>query len=259
MENTLQFEEWRPVVGYEGLYEVSSFGQVRSVDRVVYQNNHPQRRKSIIKKQTPHKDGHLMVMLSKEGHNKNCQVHRLVAQAFIPNPDNLPVINHKDEKPNNNCVDNLEWCTIKYNNNYGTVKERISKHNINHPSLSEKIYQYTLDGEFVKEWPSIAEAVRVLGYKGKPKRDKGTQYGFMWKSEYCGEKTEPYKRPTPSYAKRIFRYDLDMNFIDEWPSAAECQRQTGINRLNINQCCRGVQHKTNGFIFRYADNNELIA
>ena len=179
--------EWRPVVGYEGLYEVNNLGEVRSLDRVVYQGNHPQRRKSIIKKQTPHKDGHLMVMLSKEGQNKNCQVHRLVAETFIPNPYNLPVINHKDEDPTNNRADNLEWCTIAYNNNYGTVKERLSKSKRNSTYNTKTVQQYTIDGNFIQEWPSTMEVERVLGYAHthiadccRHKLHCNTAYGYKW-------------------------------------------------------------------------------
>ena len=112
-------EEWRPVVGYEGLYEVSNTGQVRSLDRFYYRLHKG-------KVLSPAKDryGYLTVTLNCNGKSKTIKIHRLVAQAFIENPDNLPQVNHKDEDKTNNNVDNLEWCTAKYNVNFGTRQER---------------------------------------------------------------------------------------------------------------------------------------
>ena len=108
-------EQWRPIEGYEGLYEVSNLGRVKSLKCG---------RERILKPQMK-KKGYLQVGLRKEGKYKMFKVHRLVAQAFIPNPEGLPQINHKDENPSNNRVENLEWCDSKYNNNYGTHNERI--------------------------------------------------------------------------------------------------------------------------------------
>ena len=114
-------EEWRKIVGYEGLYEVSSLGRVRSLDRYD-ERNHFRKGKVL----SPIKDtgDYLKVNLYCNGKNKKCLVHRLVAQAFIENPDNLPEVNHKDEDKSNNRVDNLEFCDRKYNVNYGTAKIR---------------------------------------------------------------------------------------------------------------------------------------
>lgn len=121
-------EIWKPVVGYEGLYEVSNLGRVRSVDRYVSfgrwgDNGQTRFRKSHLL--SPKIDeGYYRVALSKDGVKKLFKVHRLVAQAFIPNPDNLPVVNHKDEDKSNNIVTNLEWCTIQYNSTYGSSIEK---------------------------------------------------------------------------------------------------------------------------------------
>ena len=112
-------EEWRPVVGYEGLYEVSSYGRVRSLDRFYYRLH-----KGKVLSPTKDRYGYLTVTLNCNGKSKTIKIHRLVAQAFIENPDNLPQVNHKDEVKSNNCVDNLEWCSAKYNNNFGTRQER---------------------------------------------------------------------------------------------------------------------------------------
>lgn len=114
-------EVYKSISGYEGLYQVSNMGNIKSLDR---ENNIGKHVTSKILKQTQTKDGYMRVQLSKSGITKSFRVHRLVAQAFTPNLDNLPQVNHKDENKENNCVDNLEWCTAEYNTNYGTRNER---------------------------------------------------------------------------------------------------------------------------------------
>ena len=115
-------EEWRPIVGYEGLYEVSNTGQVRSLDKYDSMNRFYEGR---ILKLFADRLGYLSVVLYSNSKRKHYLVHRLVAEAFIPNPDNLPQVNHRDENPSNDNVDNLEWCDGKYNVNYGTRIDRI--------------------------------------------------------------------------------------------------------------------------------------
>lgn len=115
-------EIWKPVVGYEGLYEVSSYGRVRSLDRYDSRNRFLKGR---ILRLNDDGKGYLRVQLSSNGKAKMYSVHRMVAVAFLPNPDNLPEVNHRDENPSNDNVDNLEWCDGKYNVNYGTRNDRI--------------------------------------------------------------------------------------------------------------------------------------
>lgn len=115
-------EIWKPVVGYEGLYEVSSYGRVKSLCK--YDSRNRFRDGRIIRLFTDGL-GYLRAQLYSNSKRKSFLVHRLVAQAFIPNPDNLPQVNHRDENPSNDNVDNLEWCDGKYNVNYGTRIDRI--------------------------------------------------------------------------------------------------------------------------------------
>ena len=151
----------KDVVGYEGLYAVTSCGKVWS-----YRNE------CFLKPKTRGR-GYLTVNLWKDGGFKTKRIHRLVAEAYIPNPDNLPQVNHRDENKTNNCLQNLEWCDASYNNNYGTRIEKIKK----------PILQFTLDGEFVREWPSASDVSKevqsniVTCLKGRYK----TAYGFVWK------------------------------------------------------------------------------
>ena len=119
-------EIWKDIQGYEGIYQVSSHGRVRSLDRIVVRPNgngdYFAKGKIIYVVLTKH--GYNEVHLHKDNKTKIYKVHRLVAQAFIKNPNNLPCVNHIDENKTNNNVNNLEWCTYKYNNNYGTKKNR---------------------------------------------------------------------------------------------------------------------------------------
>lgn len=107
-------EIWRDIPNYEGLYQISNLGRVKSLNF----------NKTKIRK-TQSKKRYITVNLSKDGKTKYYLVHRLVAEAFIPNPNNYPCVNHKDENPSNNHVDNLEWCTHEYNMSYGTRSKRV--------------------------------------------------------------------------------------------------------------------------------------
>ena len=141
-------EEWRDVEGFEGLYMVSNFGRV-----VSFQGCYPR----IMKLGITHK-GYQNVGLQKNKRRKTFVVHRLVAKAFIPNPDNLPQINHRDECKTNNRVDNLEWCTAKYNNNYGTYIDRQR----NFLPRNTPVLMFDLNGNFEKEFISAREAARKM-------------------------------------------------------------------------------------------------
>ena len=139
----------RPVVGYEGYYEVDQFGRVFAVDRVVHVIDNGREYDKPLKgrqmKQSVHSQGYKTVSLTKDGHTKTMYVHRVVAEAFIPNPNNYPFINHKDEDKTNNFVENLEWCTNEYNVNYGKGKERRAK-KIRGRELSEEHKKKISDG-----------------------------------------------------------------------------------------------------------------
>jgi len=150
-------EEWRDVLGYEGRYMVSNTGKVRSLDkyaRVCGGSYRLVKGKNIAINRYP--NGYLFAMLD----GKTKLVHRLVAQAFIPNPNNLPQVNHKDENIENNVVENLEWCTSKYNANYGTRNIRCYESNRKH---FKPVYQLDKDcGMIIRWWDNIRNAARSL-------------------------------------------------------------------------------------------------
>jgi len=152
-------EEWKPVVGYEGYYEVSNLGNVRSIDRL---DSRGWRRKGHPCSLVTRSDNRITVALCRENTVRARLVHRLVADAFLPNPNNYPQINHKDFDPTNNRVDNLEWCTAKYNVNYSIDNVLASiRENICVP-----VRQLDKDGNEVARFGSITEAERVTGICG---------------------------------------------------------------------------------------------
>lgn len=144
-------KKWKDVEGYEGLYQVSDEGEVKSLK---YRGSN----KEYILSNRKVTKGYMQVILWKNRKSKTFMVHRLVAQAFIPNPNNYPQINHKDEDKTNNKVENLEWCTNEYNHNYGTGNIRRGG-GLNHAG-SKRVYQYTLNGELIAIWPSSMECGR---------------------------------------------------------------------------------------------------
>lgn len=116
-------EVWKDIEGFEGLYQVSNLGRVKSLDHEDMRGHHV---KGKVLAGRPNK-GYLGVALYRDGNAKGYPVHRLVAKAFLDNPSNLPEVNHKDEDKTNNATSNLEWCTSRHNCNYGTRNERIGK------------------------------------------------------------------------------------------------------------------------------------
>lgn len=178
---TLANEEWRPVKGYDGIYEVSNFGRVRSLDRCVVCSNGVRNISGQIIKPYTDTYGYKVVKLRNGKTRKMFFVHRLVATSFICNPNNLPVVNHKDENKENNHSDNLEWCTEKYNTNYGSGKFRKAN------TWKKRIEQLTLDGKHVAFYDSAADLERLTGGKYNRKNismaargANKTAYGYKW-------------------------------------------------------------------------------
>lgn len=151
----MEDEVWKDVKGYEGFYQVSDKGRIRSVDRMIeYKDGAKHFWSGRVLKLSRNKNGYYTITLYKEGAENGYGVHRLVAQAFIPNLDNLPQVNHKNEVKTDNRAENLEWCSMDYNINYGTIGQRISE------KRSKQVYQYTLDNQLVKVWKSTQECGR---------------------------------------------------------------------------------------------------
>lgn len=164
-------EIWKDINEYNGIYQISNFGRIKRLKDKYHI-------KDKILKPFITETGYLRISLCNKNIKKTYRVHRLVAEAFIPNLNNLPCINHKDENKQNNNVNNLEWCTHQYNNTYGTFIERRSK------SRGVSVTQYDLQGNIIKEWESIISAKKALNVYNIDRCCKGKQHtakGYMWK------------------------------------------------------------------------------
>lgn len=158
-------EIWKDIKDYEGLYQASTLLNIRSLDRYV---KHPKGGTQLIKgriiSQCISKKGYLTVRLHKDGKSKLLLVHRIIAETFIPNPENKPCVDHINTIRTDNRIENLRWVTEKENQNNTSTKQHLSdgikgKH-INRKDLSKPVYQYTLNSQFIAEYPSVQEAAR---------------------------------------------------------------------------------------------------
>lgn len=173
-------EIWKELKGYEGLYEISNFGKVRSIERI---DDRGRKLKSKTLATRTNNMGYEYISLNSSGIRKTYRLHRLVAMTFIENPNKFSEVNHKDENKLNNKADNLEWCSRIYNANYGTLKARSVE---KRKGKGKKVIQYTIDGILLKEFNTLLEASKSVSgkatnisacCKGKYK----TSYGYKWK------------------------------------------------------------------------------
>lgn len=229
-------------------------GIIKSVDRWVMKNG----KKILIKgkelKPYLDEDGYAHVALSIRGRAKRYAVHRLIAQTFIPNPNNLPQVNHKDENPSNNNVDNLEWCTLQYNIRYGTRTVRMAETN-SKPVVGVN----PKNGEVVVEFPSTQEAGRngytaghicVCCNGGKRKSHKGLLWYYKSDMPIEGELKKTIKH-YKGKDKPVQGINPDTGeVVVEFPSASECGRK-GYNQGHVSACCRGEEKSHKGLIWRY--------
>lgn len=209
--NDLPNEIWLPIEGYNGLYEVSNMGRVKSLgnDKI---------RKEKILHQGNMKNGYLYVVLCKEGKMKTCTVHRLVATAFIQNPNGYRCVNHKDEDKTNNRVENLEPCDHKYNSNYGTAQQRRVD------STDYKAFQQRRVAN--TDW-------KAIGKKNAKKLTNGV------------------------LSKKVYQYSQDGTLVTIWESTQECQRN-GFNSGAVSACCRNCymiegNNVYKGYIWSYEE------
>lgn len=186
-------ETWKDINGYEGLYQVSNLGRVRSLDKYVKSKNNSLKfcKGVVLKNSLYKKSGYFYVGLHKNGSFVKKTVHRLVAEAFIKNPYNLPCVNHINEVKTDNRVENLEWCTYLYNMLYSNVLDKANK---NKPWIkatkesikvcSKPVIQYTKDGKVISEYKSAVEAERTTGIKNISTVCNGRRLqagGYIWK------------------------------------------------------------------------------
>lgn len=234
------------IPGYcDGEYEISNYGRLWSV------------REKLFNQFSYGEYGHLQVVLSINNITKGIGVHVLVANAFIPNPENKPIVHHKDGNPENNHIENLMWVTPEEH----ALIHQFWKYAIE--VTSKTVYQYSLDGNYVGQYKSTAEAAKsVNGTQSNISEcclgSQYTAYGYQWSYEKHKSITpiETFdKRRWKNRAKPVCQYSTDGTFIAEYVSAAEAGRITNIESSNIRNCCRGRKDykRAGGFIWKYKD------
>ena len=181
----MEIEVWKNIDGYEGLYQISNYGRVKSCDRYVYSKKNGgfyfHIKEKIMKLNTTH-DGYLFISLSKNGIKTPRRISRLVAEAFIPNPNNLPQVNHIDEDKSNNNVSNLEWCSNSYNVNYGSRNKKCKEKN------AIKVCAIVKSTGAIEYYDSIMDAAEKLHYNSFSnisacvRGDRKSANGRIWKS-----------------------------------------------------------------------------
>lgn len=189
-----QEEIWKDVIGYEGAYQVSNLGRVKNVERGIHGASDSIRIiRERIRVQRTSRNGYKMTILSKDNKQKNCTIHRLVALAFIPNPNNLPEVNHIDGDKSNNNSSNLEWTDRSGNNSHALrTGLRIScfagKRGKLHPD-SKEVFQYDLEGNYITSFESTCEAHRQTGVNSKL-----ISHCALGKQKYAGKYIWKYKK-----------------------------------------------------------------
>lgn len=213
------------------MYQISNFGRVRSLDRIK-PNSGGQIAKGNIKSAGDNGSGYKIVNLYKDNKSKMKYIHRLVATAFVPNPNNFPVINHKDEDRSNNHFSNLEWCTQKYNANYGNhmkhLKESYVANGNNRP-----IDVYDKNGFFLKTFSCSNEACKELGISRRSLYHTCQGIAKSWKSyrfSFHGEKLKPYIKSNNGYSAHVLQYDSEGYLSAYYDSMREAEMANKLYR-----------------------------
>jgi hypothetical protein len=240
-------ELWKPCPEFEEKYLVSSHGRVMGIGTY-----NTCKKGELIKLHKKHgRNGYMQARFYDNGKAKTFEIHLLVAKAFIPNPNNLPMVNHIDEDKTNNHVENLEWCTNQYNVRYSSAKA---------------VDVYTKDGEFVETLEAIADAAakyntEVSNISACCKRKYGTCAGYQFR--YHGEQFAAKPPVTPRTTRRrhlgvkpreayfvsIDEYKIDGSFVKTWPNVSSASREYNLPTTNISKCCKGQINTISGHIF----------
>ena len=239
-------EKWKPIPGYEGYYEVSSIGRVRSIDRIVQNGAWAKPVYGRILKLN-NNDGYMYCSLCKDGKPKPHKVHRLVALAFVPNPNNLPYINHKNEDKGDNRVENLEWCTKWYNEHYGNFSQKISAIK---REKARSVVQYDLQGNFVRKYSCLTE-VKEYGFNSDVAGDccRGktvTHNGFVFRFE-----GEPFSIRKYKNNIEVQKIDNGGNIVEVYASIKDAERKNryGSYALRKHYLAGKNEVKKDGFKF----------
>lgn len=248
----MEEEIWKDVVGWEGLYQVSNFGRIKSLPRLKKTPTSTFYTKERFIDPIFSKGGYLRVSLSKNGSSKKVFLHRVVANAFLGVNDGM-TINHIDEDKTNNRVENLEYMTLSDNIRYGGgIKRSAIARKHSEKVKRTPVNQYSIDGVFLKRYKSIREAKESNGYINENismccSHKRNQSNGFIWR--YDGDVDVSYNRKTNS--KPVIQYSLNGEKIKGYKSAKDAMRITGTNACDISSCCHSNLKQANGYIWKF--------
>ena len=224
----MEKENWKPIKDFEGYYEISSFGRVKSLNRVIETSDGINKKiKERILKSSENSNGYLIVTLKKNNKRKQFKVHRLVAEAFIPNPESKPYIDHINTIRTDNRVSNLRWVTQKENCNN---------------ELSKKNYSEAQKGHEVSE-----ETKKKIG-----KVHKGRKHTEETKKKLKGHEVSEETRKKIGKGNGKLAYCIELDKIFE--STCEASRELGICQNSISLACRGKRETAGGYHWEYVNN-----
>ena len=245
-------EIWKDIPNYEGLYQVSNLGRVKSTPICKH-------KKPRILKNIP-RNGYISVILCDGKTKKNVFVHRLVAECFVPNPENKPIVNHIDGNKSNPCSDNLEWCTQSENIHHA-IENGLFFGRGNGSCC--KIFQFDISGNLIKEWVSAKEIESNTDYKLKTIYNsiywkRKTAYGFVWTKNPSFPTNIPIKIPikktNSKFTKtKICQYTFDGKLVQSFSRQVDAFKATGISQSQISLCVNGKIKQCGGFIWRKED------
>lgn len=232
-------ERWLPIPDYEGLYEVSNLGRIRSLERVVLAGDRSYVRPGQQIKTRFDELGYERVTLCKGAKTQHYMLHRIVASAFLPNPDNKPHIDHIDGNPSNNRVDNLRWCTPKENCNNPITRARV----LDSRKFGPEHHSYGVP-KTAEQRAKMSKTIREKGY---------TEEELLFRSIRC-KNARKVKGREHYRARKIEQYTLDGELVRVWDFVEDAARFYGIGHSGITNNLNGRSAKCHGFIWKYATN-----
>lgn len=247
-------EIWKPVIGHEERFEVSNLGNIRGLKRIVRNGEKSTRTvKPVTLIPSSNGKGYMRVNLYK----KSEYVHRVVGMAFIENdsPEVKKQINHINEDKADNRAENLEWCTDKYNKNFGTARRRmiLTRNRLGYNNAEKPIEKYTKSGVYVCEYESQAKAAVKLGcsepslfYSIHSKC--GLCCGFQWKYKGSDKKIIPYKNKT---LRAVYMIDENDKIIKRFDSLSDAAREVNADVSHIMKCCKAERRRCGGHRWKY--------
>lgn len=254
----MEGEIWKNIPNYEGLYQASNLGRIKSLERLVnYKIDGFYRKVSCRILSQSNIRGWLHCSISANGGNRSIHVARLIALSFIPNPENKPTVNHKNRIKNDNRIENLEWATAKeQTKNIFDVGGRKTQSGENHWK-SMRVYQYNVNGELVSEHETATSAAKKFNSKASTICDccNGrwkSAHGYIWSYKLLDKKYfDSLKIGHSTKIRTILKYDLYGNLLEEYQNKKIAAKINKCDIAGIRNCCIGNRDSYKGFVWKY--------